>query len=140
MEIKLVKPSPRSQKYRLDIPVEYFESMGYNENDVVDVDIVINPTHKENIPTESIDEYIKFEPGVDAECNDGVIPYGQIIPIENVLYVGKKLYYFINGKIVEYNGKRFEIDIKTGKIKNPTSDNSLSEVKPRNSSNYARFV
>ena len=36
MEIKLVKHSLRSQKYRIFVPVEYFESMGYDENDVVD--------------------------------------------------------------------------------------------------------
>lgn len=111
MKIKLVKHSSKSQKYRIFVPVKYFEMMGYAENDIVDVDIVVNSIHEENGDAESISD---------------MVPYGVVIPMKNLMYVGKKLYYSINGQIVEYDGKRFEIDITTGKIKNTT--------------NYARFV
>ena len=150
MQVKLVKQSSRSQKYRISIPVEYFERMGYAENDVVDVDITVR-NDSENNP-ESI-----VETGSDAEHsvihddvvdgggnaennNSAIIPHDQFISVDNVLYVGKKLYYSINNKIVEKDGNRFEIDTKTGKIKNPTSVKCVAEVKPQNITNYAKFV
>ena len=134
MQVKLIKQSSRSRKYRIFVPVEYFERMGFVENDVVDVDIVINSNDS---PAESTHEYIKFESSSDAENDE--IPYGVFIPIQNVLYVGKKLYYAVNGKIVEQAGKRFEIDVKTGKIKNQTNIRHLTKSKPQ-TTNYARFV
>ncbi len=151
MQIKLTKQSSRSRKYRIFVPVEYFESVGYVENDVVDVDIVIK---SDDSPIESpVRESIEFESSADAEYQAGtgvgggnaennngvIIPYDEIIPIDNVLRVGLKLYYAVNQKIVEHDGKRFEIDIHTGKIKNPTFDEHLSGVKSQNT-NSAKFV
>ena len=47
MKIKLAKHSLRSQKYRIFVPVEYFDIMGYTENDVLDVDIIVKSDHME---------------------------------------------------------------------------------------------
>lgn len=150
MQVKLVKQSSRSQKYRISIPVEYFERMGYAENDVVDVDITVR-NDSENNP-ESI-----VETGSDAEHsvihddvvdgggnvennNSAIIPHDQFIPVDNVLYVGKKLYYSVNGKIVDQDDKQFEIDINTGKIKNSNLSDMSDKVKSQNITNYAKFV
>lgn len=45
MNVKIVKRATRSQKYRISVPVEYFESRGYHENDVIDVDIIVKSDH-----------------------------------------------------------------------------------------------
>ena len=146
MQVKLVKQSSRSQKYRISIPVEYFERMGYAENDVVDVDITVRNDSENNpesiVETGSDAEHpVMINDGGNAENNNGVIiPYDQFIQIDNVLYVGKKLYYSINNKIVEKDGNRFEIDTKTGKIKNSNLSDMSDKVKSQNITNYAKFV
>ena len=145
MEIKLVKQSSRSQKYRLSVPVEYFEKLGYVENDVLDVDIIVK-NHEFSLPDAELasvgnDDCIKKEEELSSN-NDIIIPYDKIIPMDSVLYVGKILYYAVNGKIVEQDRKNFEIDIKTGKIKSSaesTYAKHLAKVKSQNIPS-AKFV
>ena len=146
MRVKLVKQSSRSQKYRISIPVEYFERMGYAENDVVDVDITVRNDSENNpesiVETGSDAEHsVMINDGGNAENNNSaIIPHDQFIPVDNVLYVGKKLYYSVNGKIVDQDDKQFEIDINTGKIKNSNLSDMSDKVKSQNITNYAKFV
>ncbi len=113
--------------------------MGYDENDVVDVDIVVRDDAENQNNSFLFPSGVKPDDSV-GENNSVIIPYGEFIQIDNALYVGKKLYYSINGKIVEKDRNRFEIDIHTGKIKNSTSVKCVAEVKPQNMTNYAKFV
>ena len=146
MEIKLVKRASRSRKYTIFVHVDYFESLGYVENDVIDVDIIVRNGSKNNhesiIVTGSDAEHpVMINDGGNAENNNSaIIPHDQFIPVDNVLYVGKKLYYSVNGKIVDQDDKQFEIDINTGKIKNSNLSDMSDKVKSQNITNYAKFV
>ena len=146
MEIKLVKRAPRSRKYTIFVHVDYFESLGYVENDVIDVDIIVRNGSKNNyesiIVTGSDAEHpVMINDGGNVENNNSaIIPHDQFIPVDNVLYVGKKLYYSVNGKIVDQDDKQFEIDINTGKIKNSNLSDMSDKVKSQNITNYAKFV
>ena len=146
MEIKLVKRASRSRKYTIFVHVDYLESLGYVENDVIDVDIIVRNGSKNNhesiIVTGSDAEHpVMINDGGNAENNNSaIIPHDQFIPVDNVLYVGKKLYYSVNGKIVDQDDKQFEIDINTGKIKNSNLSDMSDKVKSQNITNYAKFV
>ena len=146
MEIKLVKRALRSRKYTIFVHVDYFESLGYVENDVIDVDIIVRNGSKNNhesiIVTGSDAEHpVMINDGGNVENNNSaIIPHDQFIPVDNVLYVGKKLYYSVNGKIVDQDDKQFEIDINTGKIKNSNLSDMSDKVKSQNITNYAKFV